>query len=188
MPDRRDYLPVCNDQGVPLPEFEALFCVRCVQPECSRSKAGGLFEARVSTWKDRLFDNPLRMPKDDPLYAAISAKRFIEIDTGRIPEIGGRSEWVDPRGLEQPAPQVSKPRAARKAPAQPPNVPPVSERQEGAPRVLNTAFQQGAVLGSPPTSPKAPSADPWAPPAPVGPEPASPAVPQVKAGARIRFT
>src|SRR5690606_19815310 len=111
--ERRDYLPVCNDKGVPLPEFQATFCVRCVQPECSRSRAGGLFESRVASWEDRLFKNPPRMSKSDPLHAAIAAKRFIEIDVGRVPEVGGRSDWIDPRSLEEPKTPTRRPRKAK---------------------------------------------------------------------------
>src|SRR5262245_35854302 len=114
MPERRDYLSVCNDQGVPLPDFQATFCVRCVRRECTRSRGDGLFETRVATWEERLFTNPARMEKGDPLYSALAAKRFVEVPVGRIPEINGRSEWLDPRALDEPAP-VARPRPARAA-------------------------------------------------------------------------
>jgi hypothetical protein len=125
MAERRDYLAVCNDHGVPLTEFQATFCVRCVQPECSRSRAGGLFETRVATWEERLFENPARMSKDDPLYSLISAKRFIEINTGRIPEVDGKSEWMDPRAFQDESEAPVKPRTVRgpRAPTPPSNEP-----------------------------------------------------------------
>lgn len=194
MPERRDYLSVCNDQGIPLPDFQATFCVRCVQPECSRSRAGGLFETRVTTWEERLFKNPPRMPKDDPLYAMITAKRFIEIDTGRIPEVNGRLEWVDPRGLEEPKEPSAKPRPVRK-PKPPDSTPRV---EESTPRVgppearrapLNSDFEQGALLIDPrvtaPVSRK--PVDPWGGVATAPAASVKPDVPVVKAGAVIKF-
>ena len=193
MRERRDFLPVCNDQGTPLVDFQAMFCVRCVQPECSRSRAGGLFEERVSTWQERLFRNPPRMSKDDPLYAAISAKRFLEIGTGRVPEVGGNSEWVDPRALEQPAPEAARPRAAKQPKAPQVEIP--SEATPSASRTprepLNSSFSQGTMLGDGAVPPPRKPADPWAAPVPAA-APASPperpAVPVVKPGATIRFT
>src|ERR1051325_467081 len=148
MSDRRDFLSVCNDQGVPLPDFQAWFCVRCVQPECSRSRAGGLFETRVATWEDRLFKNPPRMPKDDPLYSTIAARRFIDIDPTRIPEVNGRLDWVDPRGLEEPKEPSPKPRAARKPKPSEPALradeapAPPAQRVEARRATLNSAFEQ----------------------------------------------
>lgn len=190
MPERRDYLSVCNDHGVPLDDFQAQFCVRCVQPECTRSRAGGLFESRVGTWEDRLFHNPPRMPKDDPLYAVLSAKRFLDIDMGRIPEVHGRSDWVDPRALETPAEPVEKPRPARQPRPRP--APEVGATADAAPPVppqprgpLNTPFVQGAFLDSAPSSEPKP-ADRWSAPPPAAP--AEPGVLVVKAGARIKFT
>lgn len=189
MPERRDYLPVCNDHGVPLTEFQQTFCVRCVQPECSRSQAGGIFQTRVVTWQDRLFENPPRMRKDDPLYAAISAKRFMEIDGGAVPEFGAKQEWVDPRAVEEPKP-TPKPRKAKAPPAKPearvePSKVerPTLQRQAG----LNTPFQQGAMLEGPAAAlPKKP-ADPWAAPVTSTPARSTPAN-LVKPGARIKFT
>src|SRR5262245_46744848 len=164
MTERRDYLPVCNDLGVRLPDFQAMFCVRCVQRECTRSRGDGLFETRVATWQDRLFRNPARMDKSDPLYPTLAAKRFVEIDTSRIPEINGRSEWVDPRALEEPP--VAKPRPAKAGRAVPPAPPtdagpevenpsppaePVTPRQpRGEP--LNTPFERPVMLGSAPAT------------------------------------
>jgi len=188
MPDRRDFLSVCNDQGIPLTDFQTTFCVRCVQPECSRSRAGGLFETRVATWQERLLSPP-RMAKDDPLYVALAAKRFIEIDTGPIPEVRGPAEWLDPRAIpdQLPAP-VERPR-----PAKPPPNPPAQPSAPGeAPRAgvsrapLNTPFVQGRMLDGAPAA--APKPDRWAvdPATPATPSEAAGA-PIVKVGAKIKF-
>lgn len=191
MPERRDYLSVCNDQGVPVPDFQATFCVRCVQPECSRSRAGGLFETRVATWEERLFKSPPVMAKDDPLYGVLAAKRFVEVDKGRVPEVRGPSEWRDPRALsDDPGEPVAAPRPA--PPPKPsmgsPAAPPQPERPPSAARVpLNTPFAQGMMLDG--SAPSAPKADRWevaVPAAPTAPELRS--APIVKAGARIKFT
>lgn len=196
MPERRDFLAVCNDQGVPLVDFQATFCVRCVQPECSRSRAAGLFETRVATWQERLFDNPPRMPKDDPLYALLSAKRFIEVDVGRVPNVRGPSEWLDPRALEESTP-VEAPRPARPPRPGPAEVSVPAPEGGPAPRVegtplghrapLNTPFVQGTMLAGTPAQPAA--ADAWAAgTSAVLATETPPSAPIVKAGARIKFT
>jgi hypothetical protein len=192
MPDRRDYLAVCNDQGIPLKDFQTTFCVRCVQPECSRSRAGGLFETRVQTWEERMFANPPTMPKDDPLYGILAAKRFIEIDTGKIPNVRGPSEWMDPRALtEEPESTTVKPRPATRAP-RPAPTPESSPQPGGRPgplqAPLNTAFAQGTMLEGAPAA-AAPKPDRWAStpvPAPAASETSG--VPVVKVGAKIKFT
>jgi hypothetical protein len=192
MPERRDYLSVCNDQGVPLADFQATFCVRCVQPECSRSRAGGLFETRVATWEERLFKDPPRMSKDDALYAILAAKRFVEVDTGRTPEVHGSAEWLDPRTLvERPEPE-SRPRIVRAPRASTPSEraeesnPPLRAQQPTEWRApLNTPFAQGTMLaGAPPVPPKP---DRWAVATPPPAEESSPPT-VVKAGAKIKFT
>lgn len=197
MSDRRDYLPVCNDHGVPLPEFQAEFCVRCVQPECSRSKAGGLFDSRVATWRERLFVNPPRMSKDDPLYPVIAGKMFREIEVGRrIPEIGvglGTSAWVDPLTIDEPKPEPRPaPRAAAPAPVTaPPSAdgaiaPVAAVVDRTRPKTpVNTPFVQGTMIGA--AAPPKPVVDPW------GAGPAAESRPKagdgkvVSPGAKIRF-
>lgn len=199
MTERRDYLPVCNDHGVPLPDFQATFCIRCVQPECSRSQQGGLFETRVATWEERLFKSPPRMPREDPLYTTIAAKRFVEIDPGRIPEIsGGKSEWMDPLAVTDAEPAARKPRPAparrgadveatvseAEPQAEPSRLEPLPMRP-----LLNTPFAQGAMIGGAPAP--APSTakpvDPWASVMPPASGPVLEAVPVVKTGARIKI-
>lgn len=190
MPERRDYLSVCNDQGVPLADFQATFCVRCVQSECSRSRAGGLFETRVTTWQERLFKSPPVMAKDDPLYGVLSAKRFVEVHSGRVPEIRGPSEWMDPRSLSDELGEPSAPRRAAKPPRAVEDAPSDESprpRQAPARPVLNTQFVQGAMLDG--SAARPPKADRWESAAPtVVAAPESPNAPVVKAGAKIKFT
>lgn len=120
MPDqKRDLLQVCMKSvpGLPIPEFKQAFCDRCLQSECSRSlQADSRFEARVSTWYERLFEKPDQLPQDDPRFAQIKEKasKFIEITPERAVPILGRaqlrqptSDWTDPRDLQAaPAEQI----------------------------------------------------------------------------------
>ncbi len=197
MSDRRDYLPVCNDHGVPLPDFQAAFCVRCMQRECSRSRAGGLFETRVATWQERLFINPPRMPENDPLFSTIAAKMFKDIDVGRIPEVGGGaggSAWVDPLTPEASRRESDPtPRAARAAPVTAPPVahatdvtsgpPPAPQSKPRAP--LNTPFVQGTMIGG--AAPSKSAVDPWAARAAAETAPQAASSKVVSPGAKIRF-
>jgi hypothetical protein len=130
----------CNDLAVPEGDFMAAFCIRCFQPECSRSQDGkSKFDHRVATWAERLFLNVPKLDTSDPRYGKLSAQKFITIDTGRVPEVG----WVDP--LEPQA-------APREDPPPPPEVP----QAPGVARVAvpghlalaNAPSQAGKVLGS----------------------------------------
>jgi len=84
MTQRRDFLKECHTQVIsqvkeplPLTEFGSAYCVRCFQPECSRSTHGVTkFDQRVATWKERLFLEVPRMDSSDPLYKSISSKDF----------------------------------------------------------------------------------------------------------------
>lgn len=193
MTERRDYLSVCNDHGVPLPDFQAMFCSRCVQPECARSRSGSLFETRVATWEDRLFVNPVRMGKEDPRYAVLSAKRFIDIDVSRIPEVNGQAEWVDPRALEEPRGPSARPRAAaapREASPPPDVVSAVAEvPQAQTPRApLNTSFTQGALLVDPTAVNVSKPVDRWtADVVESVPRAGTESIPIVEAGAKLKF-
>lgn len=110
-----DQFHVCNNLNIPLPDFEAQFCKRCFNSECTRSLHGKTkFDIRTATWEDRLFKNPDRMDQSDPRFPAISAQRFLEIPTGAPLEIG-RSAWVDPRNIE-PEPEPPRPRPLRVLP------------------------------------------------------------------------
>lgn len=179
-----------------MPDFQAAFCVRCMQRECSRSRAGGLFETRVATWQERLFVNPPRMPKDDPLYSAIAGKMFKEIDVGRIPEVGralGSSAWVDPLTPDEasrdpnPIPRVAKAAPVAPAPAiaaadgsSPAPVPAAKARPP-----MNTPFVQGTMIGA--AGPPQPAVDRWAAQPVTEPARQGASGKVVSPGAKIRF-
>lgn len=109
---KSDQLGVCNDQGVPLEDFQLQFCDRCLFEECSRSKHGtSKFEHRIGTWHDRLFDNVPQLSPDDPRFEGIQAKRFREFNPRGPYEV--RSSWADPRDLTEssepePAPEPAE--------------------------------------------------------------------------------
>lgn len=105
MGTKLDYLKECNDQSIPLDDFKMAFCDRCFQKECSRSQFGtSRFEQRVGRWQERMFQPPA-LPKNDPRYPAIIAKKFLNLATGPTPSIQAK-EWVDPKTLEQPVIQT----------------------------------------------------------------------------------
>lgn len=211
---KKDLLNEClADMGPnppPLPEFQANFCSRCFQGECSRSLSGSsLFEQRAKNWRERLFDAPATMSPDDPRFTTIASRKFLDIPTSG--QAGAPSSWVDPRDLEPthlpvvqepaPAPKAAKtPRKTtpKKAPKQkvvetsdsePSGIVEVSTEASPAPKKtspgtpLNTPFQSGTMVGSP-SAPKSPSTDSWAvtPQAPVGP-----GVTVLTPGSKFRF-
>lgn len=191
-------------------EFEAQFCFRCLQKECARSQHGkSRFEARVSTWETRLFDEVPRMNEQDPRFVVLRSKKFVDINTGAIPEIGQRraSAWVDPRDLDvapesphptgQEVPVLKEPSDAPKnqnhltGAAPPPPPPKLTEkvlaeppRTLQPPQFLNTPVQQGRMLGgmSKP-EPQAAPRDPWE----VKPAKDTKGLPVVQPGARIKI-
>lgn len=171
--EKRDHLAICNELGVPSQDFEMQFCARCLQSECVRSQHGkSRFEQRVVSWKGRLFDEVPRMNASDPRLLSIRAKKFVEIDTGRVPEIGGKSDaWVDPRDLDEPreSPQATasepEPVAQVTPPPEPVTVPPVEPKvsepkisERAVPQLMNTQVQQGRMIGG--RKPEPPR-DPW---------------------------
>lgn len=190
MAEKRDWLGDCNDQGVPLEDFRLQFCERCLQPECTRSQHGkSQFDARVADWESRLFLDVPRMDKSDPRYEDLQAKRFLGIDTSRVPEV---QSWVDPRDLQQPTPKKPEPvpepalvpepppeyempetkqveaqavaDIEEQGPAEPEPVPlPAVETPQRA--ALNTPNQPGQMLGGKKVDekPVAPVSDPWVP-------------------------
>ncbi len=173
--NRRDLFGECNVDGTPIDVFSAECCVRCINPECTRSAKGGKFELRVSTWEDRLFRNPPRMDPKDPRLAQIAGQKFLMIDSGRVPEIGGSGWDTHPEPLQEavkmplPAPPLSLP--------DPPLLPPAPT----PPRRLvlaNAPDQTGKTVGrSPPPAP-----DPWA-----APPPEDRSGPIISPGATVKF-
>jgi hypothetical protein len=84
-----DYLRECNDQGITEGDFVAVWCSRCLREECPRSIKGKTrFEARVSTWEQRLFTQRPVMAETDPRYSTLTAKHFQEAP-GRALEVRG---------------------------------------------------------------------------------------------------
>ena len=191
----QDWLKLCNDQGVPLEDFKAQFCDRCLQQDCTRSIAGlSRFEQRTADWQDRLFDNPTRMSPDNPQFERISAQKFISIDTGRVPEVGGspaQSAWVDPLTLDVEPPSAQKEQVAIAAPelVEPARVDPPEPALVPPPKPLkplqpmNTPSQSGQMLPGHQAQPKADPKDAWE--VPNNPETGD--VEIVKPGSRFRF-
>jgi hypothetical protein len=206
-PPRRDYLPECNDLRVPLADFQAQFCERCVQPECSRSQYGkSRFDQRVSTWTERLFEKVPRMDPHDPRYLPIHNAPFKMIDGARAPSV--RSNWVDPREIADPKPA---PKVALPAVSSPKVVPPVTFEAPASSEVPAEAPQAPAeappsvtrgprpapsplALGNTPPPPKmlpgaekaAEKPDAWASPTQT-PSPALPGERVIKRGARVKL-
>jgi hypothetical protein len=209
---RRDLLSECIQPGLPVQTLTEAWCSRCSNPECSRSTVGSSrFDTRVKDWEKKLFLEPPKMTPDDPLFAAIAAKRFITIDPGRTPEI--RSDWVDPRDLQEPEPVAAPTRpvtvpppsgsggpppsaAPAQAAAQPPKPasptpnpqnPTASPQSALAPSATssligqNAPDQSGKILRGGPSAPTTKS-DPWA-----APDPPDPADVVVQPGAKIKM-
>jgi hypothetical protein len=97
----RDFLAECNNLGVTEDEFRGIWCIRCVRKDCVRSHQGkSKFEARVSTWEERLFTNVPRMPESDPRYPKLADQDFVEGESW-----GGKSTSVQVPANWEPAPQ-----------------------------------------------------------------------------------
>jgi hypothetical protein len=187
--EKQDYLKLCNELGVPFEDFEGQFCSRCLQVECGRSQHGkSQFEQRVATWRERLFENPPRMDPHDERYRVLTAKKFLSIDAGPIPEVG-RSAWVDPRDLDEPAPQPQNTEEPQEEPVQAVEnteeevteaAPQPTPEPLVSPMPMNTPNRTNAMVG--PAKLPVPVADPW--------EPKRPSVSEgqvVKPGAKIRM-
>src|SRR4051812_12875985 len=160
-----DHLRLCNEHNIPFRDFEAQFCQRCLQPECTRSQHGkSRFDTRVMTWEDRLFTHVSRMDPSDERFKNITAQKFLLVDPG-TPK--APSAWVDPKDLEPtrtisiPAPEpthapvvvapVSSP-----APVVPP--PPTTTQLP-----MNTPNRPRQMVGAAEQKPTAPVLDPWQP-------------------------
>jgi hypothetical protein len=203
MPDKRDWLHLCNEFAIPNEDFEMQHCARCFQSsECTRSQHGkGKFDERVANWEQRLFTEVPRMDESDPRFRVITAQKFVEIDPGPTPEVG-RSAWVDPRDLQDTIPEYEVPETKQIEAAtvadleeQGPTKTPKLDEPEPEPQVpqraapvvaspMNTPNQPGQMVGNrEKPSAKTPPADPWESKE-TAPESKDPVV---KPGARIRF-
>lgn len=202
MSSKSDHLSACLrslPEPLPLEAFKQAYCDRCIQPECTRSLAAeSRFEARTATWRERLFSNPASMAPDDPRRPEIESKLFLDVgDPHRSLPVLGRAQvpqtasWEDPRELAEkakeeaprPQPQKHRPRAqvpsdSKPEPPTPVEAPPVfSVPTQPVTRPLNTPFQQGAMVGGPPSTQSKTVPDAWSP----KPEPP----PASKGGAKI---
>jgi hypothetical protein len=187
---------------MPLDVLKEAWCSRCANPECTRSTVGTTkMERRVQDWEKKLFLDPPRMDPSDPLYATIAARKFITIDPGRTPEV--RSDWVDPRDLQEPQIPAIVPKAFTvapsieekiEAPASPTPAPPREAPPATAPKPMtsprsvplailgaNAADQSGKILRGAPEDPSN-KGDPWA-----APEPPKPGEVVVQPGAKIKM-
>ncbi len=183
MAEKRDLLGECNELGVTAQDFEVQFCFRCLQAECARSQHGkSRFEARIGSWEERLFKHVPRMNESDPRFVVLRTKKFVDIDAGRVPEIGqgSSSAWVDPRDLDEApkSPQSTASSETVEAPEPPlplPEAPASSTVSESVettepspappralPQLMNTPVQQGRMIGG---HKLPPPRDPWEAPA-----------------------
>jgi hypothetical protein len=191
---RQDYLRECNVQGVALVDFNAAFCKRCTQPACVRSMHGkSKFDERVTTWRERLFENVPQMDSSDPRFVEIRSKMFKSIELPVLGAANQASEWLDARAEARTLVQVPEMvvRAPEPSPPDPEPVP-APEPIVVPPRVsssnipqevvlMNTTLRKGLILpGGAAALVSKPVADPWAAPAP-------PKDPVVKRGATIRL-
>lgn len=193
MADKVDHLKLCNEHRIPFQEFEAMFCSRCLQPECARSQAGkSKFDQRVTQWEDRLFLKVLQMNPEDERYRNITAQKFLVVNPSNP---GTQTAWMDPRDVE-PTKVISLPEPAPVVVVAPPPVleeklpeldlipitpePPAPVLR---PQVLrNTPNQPRQMIGG--AAPPAPASvlDPWQPKQPL-----KPGEQLVEPGARIKF-
>lgn len=169
MGTKLDYLKECNDQSIPLDDFKMAFCDRCFQKECSRSQFGtSRFEQRVGRWQERMFQPPA-LPKNDPRYPAIIAKKFLNLATGPTPSIQAK-EWVDPKTLEQPViqtvPELVKtpdPPPVEVIREPPPVVPPLEAKAKPAPEPAPAPPKPPPALQVPPPVQQKPTTQPQKP-------------------------
>lgn len=188
-----DHLRLCNEHGIPFQDFQAQFCSRCLQPECTRSQHGkSRFDSRVTTWEDKLFLNVDRMDPSDERFQNITAHKFLSVDPGNART---QSAWMDPKDLE-PTKTISIPEPAPEPPpvvveAAPDPAPPPKLEEPVAPAaplgdavLMNTPNRPRQMIGGAEQKPSSPVLDPWAS---KQPQPLKPGERLVERGARIRF-
>jgi hypothetical protein len=130
-----DHIRECNEFKITETDFVKAWCSRCLREDCTRAiKGKSRFEARTSTWQERLFTDVPRLAENDPRYPSIVAKMFQETP-GRPAEIRG---WDAP-----------EPAAPETPPAPPIPTTPVSQ-------LVKSPNQSGKILGTAPAgwSPK----------------------------------
>ncbi len=181
-----DHLRLCNEHGIPFQDFEAQFCQRCLQPECTRSQHGkSRFDARVGSWHDRLFVNISRLPSTDDRFKSITSQKFLTVDPG--PQ-RAQPTWRDPKDLEPerivsiPSPEPippPEPPAPEPAPTPPKPEPVVAALPQ---QLVNTPARPRQMIGGAEQKPTSPVLDPWQPKQPL-----QPGERLIEPGTRIRF-
>lgn len=186
MATRRDLLHECNDQKIPIVDFDLAFCKRCYQPDCTRSIYGTMkFDQRVATWHERLFSHVPRMDPADPRASEIQAKLFQMVEP---PIPGVMSGWDDPRVVKSSlvsVPDQLEPVEPQSAPVTPEPLPPriFSESISQEVVLINTPLQRnGIMLAGGPSVARPNRRDSWDAPVPL-----APGETLVKNGATIRF-
>jgi len=181
---KTDMLAECNNLKVPFQDFAEAFCSRCLQKDCTRSQAGkSRFEARISTWEDRLFNNVAKMDPSDERYKEISAQSFVSISANPR---GATASWVDPRDIETtkvisiPAPQPTVVPVPVFVPPEPPK--PIVLPMASVGRLVNTPTKSGQIIGEGPQKASSPVSDPWRTAPPLKPGDVV-----VKPGAKIKL-
>jgi len=200
MPMRRDYLKECHAQVVkqvkenlPLEDFGSAYCVRCLQPECSRSTHGMTkFDQRVATWEERLFLKVPRMDQSDPRFGEIASKEFHPVQEALIVHGWGAPDEPVPKReiLPEPPQEVTVTELPDSEPVvhapyfQPANAPSSISRET---LLLNTSVEREQYLPGariPTTQSDTPKKriDSWG-----APEQSTPSEVVVTAGATVRF-
>jgi hypothetical protein len=175
----KDMLSECKTDTGSLSDFQAAFCSRCINPECSRSSFGSShFDKRIATWEKRLFTDVPKMPKQDPRYLTLANQNFLPIEVGRTPEVS--SNWIspnDPSTMKSAEPNVIIPVVK----AEPQIIQVAQQKPNTTPKhmlLANTpASKQGVMLSGHNTQPER---DSWATPEP-------PKDPVVPVGGRVRL-
>ncbi len=185
---KSDLLAECNNLKVPFQDFFEAFCSRCLQKDCSRSQSGkSRFEARVSTWEQRLFTAVSRMDPSDERFSRINAQSFVSIDACSP---GKQSSWLDPRAIE-PTKEFSIPTPRPLAEPTPPSIvkttrldpsKPLESLVTSASGLVNTPNRPGQMVGGNIPKPVVPVSDPWQPIQPI-----KPGEVVVKPGAKIKL-
>ena len=164
---KADFLRECMaDVGqVPIDEFNAAYCLRCANRECSRSGLSAMsFDRRVANWQKDMFTNVPRASETDPRFASIRVKNFktvnqpVSVTTPQqAPQPAVQQMTLPPDSpLEAPA-DASTPETTPEPHALVPETshseterviepPSVAAPQQTA---YNTPFNQGVMLGTP---------------------------------------
>jgi len=200
MPMRRDYLKECHAQvtkqvkeNLSLDDFGSAYCVRCLQPECSRSTHGMTkFDQRVATWEECLCLKVPRMDQSDPRFGVIASKEFHPVQESLVVHGWGDAEEPIPKMVVpaepsqgEPIVEAPHPDLEVQAPYFQPITAPHSISRETL--LLNTSVESEQYLpgaSRPDTQSNTPKkrVDSWG-----APEQSTPSEVVVTAGATVRF-